>query len=99
MKTLPEGLVPHKRTAEFDQTTVPQGLLQDHKTKAGVWGLIHVTAGTLRYSIPSEGHDHVLTPGVPGVVEPEVPHHVKPEGAVTFHVEFYRKPPEGKTGI
>ncbi len=99
MKTVPEGLVPTKRTAEFTQTTVPQGLLQDHKTKAGVWGLIQVTAGTLHYSIPSEGEDHVLEPGVPGVIEPEVPHHVKPEGAVTFHIEFYRKPPEGKTGI
>lgn len=98
MKRLPKGLVPHKRTADFTETTLPPGLTQDHKTKAGVWGLIQVTAGVLRYSIPSEGEDHVLEPGVPGVVEPEVAHHVTPEGSVTFHVEFYRRPPEGKTG-
>ncbi len=98
MKALPKGLVPYKRTADFTQTTLPRGLLKDHNTKAGVWGLIQVTAGALCYSIPSRGEDTLLKPGVPGVVEPEVPHHVTPQGAVTFHVEFYRNPPEGKTG-
>ncbi|TQV77872.1 DUF1971 domain-containing protein [Denitrobaculum tricleocarpae] len=97
MKELPEGLVSHKRTADFTETTIPLGLLKDHQTKAGVWGLIQVTAGRLRYSIPSRGEEIPLRPGVPGVVEPEVPHRVTPEGSVAFHVEFYSAPLEGKT--
>lgn len=98
MKELPEGLVSHKRTPDFTETTVPRGLLRDHRTKAGVWGLIQVTAGALRYSIPSRGEEITLTPGMPGVVEPQVPHHVTPEGPVTFHVAFYSVPEQRMTG-
>lgn len=97
MKELPEGLVSHKRTADFTETTVPRGLLRDHRTKAGVWGLIRVTSGALRYTIPSRGEEITVTPAAPGVVEPQVPHHVTPDGSVTFHVEFYSAPERGQT--
>ena len=36
--------------------------------------------------------EHVLGPGVEGVVEPEVPHEVEPLGPVRFFVEFLRLP-------
>ena len=42
---LPDNLVPYKHTDMFTETTVPAGLLRDHNTKEGVWGLIRVDDG------------------------------------------------------
>ena len=35
---IPEGAAPYKRTALFTNETVPLALMNDHSTKAGVWG-------------------------------------------------------------
>jgi tellurite resistance-related uncharacterized protein len=92
--SLPPGAVPYKRTATFTEATVPAGLLNDHSTKDGPWGLIHVEQGALRYAVTDprrERSERVLTPdGEPGVVEPTVLHKVEPLGAVRFWVEFWR---------
>ena len=90
MKDLPAGLTPYRRTPTFDEKTVPAGLLKDHQTKVGVWGVIQVTSGRLRYTIPSRGEEVELHAGLKGIVEPEVLHHVTPLGAVVFSVEFWR---------
>lgn len=92
--SLPPGLQPYKRTAIFTETTVPAGLLGDHATKDGVWGLIRVEHGELRYAITDPRRDpstQILTPsGAPGLVEPTILHRVEPLGAVRFYVEFLR---------
>lgn len=89
-----DGLVSYKRTAVFDQNTVPAGLLSDHRTKEGVWGLIHVEEGNLLYRITDPRRDaseQVLSAGgVPGVVEPTIAHHVEVAEAVRFWVEFFK---------
>jgi len=95
---LPAGLMPYRRTASFSETSVPAALRADHDTKAGSWGLIHVTEGRLRYRVTDPRRaplDLVLTPDEPpGVVEPTIRHQVEPLGAVRFHVEFWRAAPE-----
>ena len=91
MKQMPPELIPYKRTPEFDQDSVPAGLLAAHQTKAGTWGLIVVLEGELEYRIlESEQEIVVLTPDRPGVVEPTVLHEVEPRGKVRFYVEFHR---------
>ena len=91
MKSLPSHLVPYKRTPEFTEDTVPDGLLAAHRTKAGVWGKIVVVAGHLTYRILEPGVEEVpLRTGVDGVVEPTVKHEVVPQPGVRFYVEFYR---------
>lgn len=86
----------YKRTPNFTENSVPAGLLADHSTKEGVWGLIHVTQGRLRYFITDprrEPEDYVLHPGTePGVIEPAILHRVEPMGSVEFQVEFLRAP-------
>ena len=86
----------YKRTPNFTENSVPAGLLADHSTKEGVWGLIHVTQGRLRYFITDprrEPEQYVLDPGTePGVVEPTILHRVEPMGSVEFQVEFLRAP-------
>ncbi|WP_299619008.1 DUF1971 domain-containing protein [Pelagibius sp.] len=90
MNTLPPSVKAYHRTAVFTETTVPKGLLQDHRTKQGVWGVITVLSGRLRYTVPSTGEVRVLEAGRPGIVEPTVAHRVKPLGPVEFFVEFHR---------
>lgn len=89
MKSLPADVTAYKRTPVFTQDTVPAGLLKDHTTKEGTWALIRVEEGRLGYVI-EDGEAHILSPGRDGVVEPQVPHHIRPEGPVSFFIEFYR---------
>jgi tellurite resistance-related uncharacterized protein len=89
MKDLPSDVAPYKRTPNFTKDTVPAGLLKDHSTAKGVWALIQIENGTLEYTI-GEDEVHTLSPGTNGVVEPTVTHHIRPTGAVSFFVEFYR---------
>lgn len=92
MKSLPDNVAPYKRTPEFNELSVPEGLLRNHQTKAGVWGKIVVLEGKLRYSINEPEVEVIeLDPDRFGVVEPTVPHEVKPLGRVRFYVEFYRQ--------
>ena len=87
----PDGLVSYARTREFDQDTVPHGLVSTHTTKAGVWARIHVLEGTILYRVEAPVDRSVLLEApTTGIVVPEIPHHVKPRGAVRFSVEFFR---------
>ncbi len=91
MKQLPDKVRSYRRTAEFTAETVPDALLCDHATKPGVWGLIHVLDGRLRYEVSSTGEAIDLSPAdPPAAIEPEVRHRVVPLGGVRFYVEFWR---------
>lgn len=94
--TLPPDAVAYRRTAEFSEATIPAALCRRHTTKPGVWGRIHVVAGSLRYRILEPTPvEHVLSSGQTGVIEPEVPHEVEPIGSVRFYVEFLRQSDSG----
>ena len=88
-EVLPPGLTAYKRTPEFDQHDLPAGLRSGHSTKAGVWGLIHVLEGQLRYRILEPASEQILSPGVHEVVKPEQLHEVEPLGPMRIFVEFY----------
>ena len=91
MKQLPEHVQSYKQTKRFNQSNVPKGLLQNHNTAEGVWGKIVIVSGRLNYTIHSPQEETIqLSPEQPGVVEPEIPHHVSVVGDVEFYVEFYR---------
>ena len=91
MKLLPNDVTPYKRTPEFNEETVPEGLLSEHSTKASVWGKIVVLEGLLEYTINEpEPEIIVLDMHTHGIVEPTVLHQVKPLGKVRFYVEFHR---------
>lgn len=89
MKSLPDHVQRYKSTPVFTEETLPKGLLKDHNTKNGVWGLICIEQGELEYIIEDK-ETHILTPDNKGVVEPEIKHHIKPLGKVIFRVEFYK---------
>ena len=88
-----ENVGPTSHTPEFTERTVPDGLKANHAPAPGVWARIIVTAGRLHYRVDALSLTMELTPEVPGVVVPEVPHGVEPMGPVRFRVEFLRTPP------
>lgn len=90
MKSLPINVIAYKKTDVFTETSVPKGLLENHRTLPGVWAKINVIEGNLLYVIEEEGDVFQLDSGTFGVVEPQVFHHVKPLGKVSFYVEFYK---------
>ncbi len=88
---IPEHYERYRNTPAFDEQSVPAALLERHATKPGIWARIVVSRGALDYHV-HEPFDRCerLTPRRPGIVLPEVEHHVEPRGAASFHVEFWR---------
>jgi tellurite resistance-related uncharacterized protein len=92
---LPEDAVLYRQTSVFTETTIPTGLLGDHRTKEGTWGMIRVLEGKLAYRVRDVRRtrmEFVLTPKtLPAVIEPTITHEIEPCGPVRFVVEFYRR--------
>lgn len=95
-------VAPYKSTSVFDETTLPNALRREHRTKAGVWGVIRVLEGELRLILdvgPGAGPEGtILTPDRPGLIRPQQTHHVEPIGRMRMQVDFYDQPPEGAAG-
>lgn len=88
----PENLESLRCTPEFDQNSIPTRLMKDHTTKSGVWGMIHVTSGKLRYVCQAPVKSEVvLEPEIKGVIPPNLPHHIEAMGLVNFYVEFFTR--------
>ena len=90
------ALDPYKCTPVFDQDTLPAGLRLEHRTKAGVWGIIRVLEGRLCYRLLDPISETILDLDHPGFVLPDQPHSVEPLGAVQMQVEFYDRDPSGQ---
>ena len=87
----PDGLVAWRRTPEFEENTIPDGLRCEHATKRGAWARIHVVSGVLRYHVGAPVHRTLrVDSAASAVIVPEVRHRVDPDGPVRFFVEFYR---------
>lgn len=92
-RTPPLAPVPYKRTAVFDEHTLPAGLRKEHRTQKGVWGVIRVLDGRVRYKVLEPESEVILEPGHPGLVLPDQLHLVEPLGSIRMQVEFYNAHP------
>lgn len=88
---LPPDLVAYRETAVFSETTVPQGLLRDHRTATGVWGLLTVLEGTLEYTRMGSAPE-TISQERPAVIRPEELHKVECSSPVLFKIVFLREP-------
>jgi tellurite resistance-related uncharacterized protein len=86
-------VAPYRSTPVFDETTLPAALRREHRTKAGVWGVIRVIEGRLKLTLADEDREAILSPDRPGLVLPDQPHHVEPLGPMRMQVDFYDRPP------
>ncbi len=87
----PDGLRLVRTTPEYDEGTVPTGLLAAHRVASGVWGRLVVRTGALRFVFeegPDEGR--VVEAGETQTIPPDVSHHIVTIGPVRFAVEFHR---------
>lgn len=91
---LPEGLVCYRRTDTFTRDTIPKALLSTHTVKSGVWGVLRVERGRVRYCGDDEaGISCIVSQGDRAVIPPLLPHHVELLDADSaFQIEFYRRP-------
>ena len=80
---------PYRTTPVFDETSLPAGLRRNHRTKAGVWGVIRVLEGELIFTLLDPPGEQRLNPERPGLIIPEQPHFVTPAGPMRMRVEFY----------
>ena len=93
MLARPAADKPYKSTPVFDSETLPVSLRRAHNTKAGVWGVIRVLEGRVRYRIEAETEDTILDSVTPGRIRPQELHHVEPIGAMRMRVDFYDHEP------
>ena len=84
---------PYESTLVFDETTLPEALRREHRTAAGVWGVIRVLEGRLKLTWLDTGEARILAPSRPGLVAPEQPHLVEPVGPMRMRVDFYDREP------
>jgi len=93
-RALPEGLVSVRTTPTFTKSSVPPGLLNNHKTS--VWARLEVEKGTLKFTEPAcDKHDgqeeRTVTKGEYQIIAPDTLHFVEPEVDCEFHIEFHDK--------
>jgi tellurite resistance-related uncharacterized protein len=91
-RELPDGFAAYRRTATWNEQTLPAALRAEHSTKRGVWGRLEVVSGRLRFTTGAPlAIDAVIEAGHGTWIPPELPHAVTPLGALECYVEFYRR--------
>ena len=101
MPELPTAVVQYAQVPAngkyFTATTIPKGLLKEHSTKKGTWGVIRVSQGRLEYQINEPTlRKFEIDRNCQGIIEPKILHQVKSLTAdLEFVVEFYRLPGTG----
>ena len=88
---LPPGSTAYRDIGPFDAQSLPAGLRAEHRLKEGTWGLLTLTAGSLRFVWDDEqgGAEELVAP-VQLVVPPQVLHHVEGEGPFELTIAFHR---------
>lgn len=87
---IPAGHVLARCTPEFDESSIPAGLLAVHRVAAGVWGRLVVRSGSIGFRFEDGGGVRTIAAGDVQVIPPERPHRVVVTGPVRFVVEFHR---------
>ena len=92
-RTLPEDAETYRQTKIFTAHTVPRGILAQHSTKAGTWGLIHVHSGQVQYFLEGAALPlATVAAGASFVVLPQEVHFVRLSDDAEFSVEFHKRP-------
>ena len=84
---------PYAKSPVFDEQTLPDAMRNEHRTKAGTWGLLRVITGEVQLKFVDPPSNHHVTPDRPASIPPQATHHVVTTGAMTMEVEFYHERP------
>lgn len=87
---LPEGFVQLRKIGPFDQTTLPQGLLAEHRLKPQRWGRLNLIEGSVTLAWDDgSGRANILQGPAEAVIPPEVPHHLEFEEDFLLEITFF----------
>ena len=88
---LPPAAEHVRTTDEFDHHTVPAALRRAHRIAPGVWGVLAVRDGSIRFVFDERpGDGRVVRSGQRHVIPPDEPHHLEVIGPVRLVIEFHR---------
>lgn len=85
--------IPYAASPVFDEETLPDALRNDHRTKAGTWGLLRVLEGEVRLIFTDPHAEQRVTAAQPAIIPPQETHYVVPVGPMRMQVEFFRERP------
>jgi len=94
---LPPNTTYVRTTPTFTETTVPAGLLGEHRVAEATWGVLTVHSGSLNFVFDepgehgTDGEIHHLKEGDQLIIPPRRLHHVELAGTVNFDVAFHRE--------
>lgn len=86
---------PYRSSPIFTAETLPEALKREHRTKRGVWAVLHILSGCIRYCPETDELPSVVTPAKPQIIRPDQPHHVELLGPVTLRIDFFDHEPVG----
>jgi tellurite methyltransferase len=88
---LPADLVRVRVTDTWTESTMPAGLRRDHRLAGGLWGLLHVESGALRFRAETDPPiDRAVAAGEAQPIPPDVLHAVETPEAVRFFLEILK---------
>jgi len=86
---LPEGLTVVRSTPTWDERTMPDALRRAHRVASGIWGLVRVEAGSLRFVAATRPMtDVVVIADEIHAIPPDIEHHVEPRDRCRFAIDF-----------
>ncbi|MCF8881485.1 DUF1971 domain-containing protein [Erythrobacter sp. SN021] len=81
----------YRQIGPFDETSLPAGLLAEHRLKPGTWGRLEMIAGAVMLVWDDEaGGRERLSASDIARIPPQRPHHLEPEGPFTLSIAFQR---------
>jgi len=86
---IPAGLAVVRTIGPFDDATLPAGLRRDHRVAGGVWALLRVLDGAVRFTMATDPPvDRALAAGDTQTIPPDVLHSVRPRGPARVTIDF-----------
>jgi tellurite resistance-related uncharacterized protein len=97
---LPDGLHLVRTAGPFDASTVPSGLLREHRIAQGTWGRLRVLDGALEFSLETEPPtERRLDAGDEQAIPPGAPHRLGLIGPVQLAIDFLVRDPRQPAGF
>ena len=88
---LPAGSQPYRTIGPFNSATLPAGLRAEHSLKEGVWAMLKLSEGSIRFVWDdSEGSIEDLVAPAELVIPPLAVHHVEENGPFRVTIAFHR---------
>lgn len=87
------GPEPYSSSPIFTETSLPAALRSRHTTKDGVWGVLRVFEGQVKFTALEPPSETIVSAGQSHLILPQQPHFVEPLGAMKMRVDFFREQP------